>query len=255
MSGGNLYSFEEVKNAVSVRDVLESYGVKIPRRGNIHCISPEHSDDKPSMKVGEKSCYCFSCMKKYSAIDIVMQFENVDSKTSANILNERFHLNLEPIKRVSYEDALPIPQTAYSFLGLEQKTAYYLSKNGEDNKPIYFGLRELYAEDKMLYYDILNGKLQEKVESIKAHEEICRTDLADALVFLNNSDVKEHLTDMEYLDRMGRAIFTVRQYPEEMKVIENDKSIANQITRLMNKFYKREIKPLEALEQEEDIER
>lgn len=260
----NLYSFDDVKKAINMRTVLESYGIKVSGHRNIPCISKEHTDKHPSMRVGDTNCYCFSCKANMSVIDVVMEFENVDSKQACQILNERFNLNLTPIHRVAYEDNLPISAINYAFLGLEKKDGYYYEKYGENNTPIHYGLRELYAEDKMLYYEILNDKLLEKIESIKEREETARQELAESLSFLNKCDIPNNLTNAEYLDTASRHIFTVNQHPEVMKSIETDKKIANELTKQMYKFYKREIKPLEdklkqaeekQTEKEEEIER
>lgn len=49
---------EDIKERVSVRDVLQEHGVKIRRN---MCSCPFHKDTNPSMAIYEKTVKCFSC--------------------------------------------------------------------------------------------------------------------------------------------------------------------------------------------------
>lgn len=49
---------EEIKERVSVRDVLQQHGIKIKRN---MCSCPFHKDTNPSMAVYDKAVKCFSC--------------------------------------------------------------------------------------------------------------------------------------------------------------------------------------------------
>lgn len=49
---------EDIKERVSVRDVLQQHGVKIRRN---MCSCPFHKDTNPSMAIYEKTVKCFSC--------------------------------------------------------------------------------------------------------------------------------------------------------------------------------------------------
>lgn len=51
---------EEIKAAYTMRDILERYGLEANRAGFIQC--PFHKGDRdPSMKIYERSFYCFGC--------------------------------------------------------------------------------------------------------------------------------------------------------------------------------------------------
>lgn len=245
----NLYSFSEVKNALedvrSVKNLLRGYGVAVPEHGNIPCISGNHEDKHPSMQIGAKGCYCHSCHEHFSVIDICMKYENCDSKTATRILNDKFNLNLQPIRRVAYEDSLPIKTGWYDFLGLHQKTAYYESVHKMDNdKHINVSLQELYAEDKLLYFVIISGKLEEKREKTKEWEDRFVSSLAESARFLNSCDIKNNMTDSEYLEKVARAIYDVTSAKSTRNQIDMDYKFCDMIQQEVDKFYKKEIEPM-----------
>ena len=51
--------FYEIKSMISVRQVAESYGLKVNRNGMACC--PFHNDKHPSMKIDSSHYYCFGC--------------------------------------------------------------------------------------------------------------------------------------------------------------------------------------------------
>lgn len=85
---------DEIKRAVSMRDVCGLYGVEVNRGGFAKCIW--HSDHKPSMKVydGNRGCHCFSCGEGGSVIDFTMQYFGLSFKDAMLKLNADFHLCL-----------------------------------------------------------------------------------------------------------------------------------------------------------------
>ena len=68
---------EEIKERVSIRDVLTSYGVKI--RGNM-CSCPFHKDRDPSMAIYENSVKCFSCGFSGDIFSLTQKMDNCSFK-------------------------------------------------------------------------------------------------------------------------------------------------------------------------------
>ena len=68
---------EEIKERVSVRDVLQQHGVKIRRN---MCSCPFHKDNDPSMAVYEKSVYCFSCHFSGDVFTLTQALDNCSFK-------------------------------------------------------------------------------------------------------------------------------------------------------------------------------
>lgn len=71
---------EEIKQSVSMHDVLSRYGVRVLRNGMCSC--PFHTDKHPSMKVFSDGYKCFSCGKNGDVFNFVMEMERCDFKTA-----------------------------------------------------------------------------------------------------------------------------------------------------------------------------
>lgn len=76
---------------LKMRQVAEYYGYKINRAGYINC--PLHREKTPSLKIYDKSFYCFGCASGGSVIDFVMKVFVVDFKTALAKINEDFRLS------------------------------------------------------------------------------------------------------------------------------------------------------------------
>jgi len=68
---------EEIKERVSVRDVLKQHGVKIKRN---MCSCPFHKDNDPSMAIYDKSVYCFSCGFSGDVFALTQKLDNCSFK-------------------------------------------------------------------------------------------------------------------------------------------------------------------------------
>lgn len=103
---------DEIKEKVSMLEVLEKYG-QFPVRGrnNYRCFA--HSPDKrPSAgltKDGTKF-HCFSCNYTGNIFDVVQHFEKCDLKTAMRILDDKFNLGL--YRELSHKEKLQIAKEA-----------------------------------------------------------------------------------------------------------------------------------------------
>lgn len=90
--------FEEVKNRLAIRDVVEYYtGEHFNRGCKCHCPFPDHAGDKnPSFSIlKDKNTFkCFGCDKGGSVIDFVMMYKQVDKVQAVNMLNSDFNLGI-----------------------------------------------------------------------------------------------------------------------------------------------------------------
>lgn len=69
-------TLEEVKEAYSMRDVVEMYGFEVNRAGMMHC--PFHQNDKgASLKIYKKDFHCFGCGAHGDQIDFVAKLNGV----------------------------------------------------------------------------------------------------------------------------------------------------------------------------------
>lgn len=87
---------EEMKSRVSMRELLESYGIQPVRGTNIYRCLFHSPDKRPSANI-IKGCdrfHCFVCNQSWDILDIVQQIEKCDWKTSTKIIDGQFGLGL-----------------------------------------------------------------------------------------------------------------------------------------------------------------
>ena len=75
---------DEIKQSVSMREVVERYGIHIDRKG--FCCCPFHKEKTASMKVYKDSVYCFGCGRSADIFSFVMGMEHCDFKTAYKAL-------------------------------------------------------------------------------------------------------------------------------------------------------------------------
>lgn len=76
---------DEIKQSVSMLEVVERYGLRPNRAGFVSC--PFHNGDRtPSMKVYKKDYHCHACGANGDIFSFVMGMENCDFKTAYKAL-------------------------------------------------------------------------------------------------------------------------------------------------------------------------
>ena len=70
----------EIKQSVSMREVVEGYGIRIDRKG--FCCCPFHKEKTGSMKIYKTSYNCFGCGANGDIFSFVMGMEHCDFKTA-----------------------------------------------------------------------------------------------------------------------------------------------------------------------------
>ena len=100
---------EDIKDRLTMRDVLEFYGFQTDRSGFIKC--PFHSGDHTaSLKIydGTGGFHCFGCGAHGSVIDFVMKLFGLNFKQAVLRINLDFHLGLTSSRpdKLAYSKAL-----------------------------------------------------------------------------------------------------------------------------------------------------
>ena len=82
--------FDEVKERVTARAVMERAGIVFNRSNMCRC--PFHQDKTASMKVKptDKKYFCFGCGEKGDAIDFVGRYYNLSPKDAAMQIADEF---------------------------------------------------------------------------------------------------------------------------------------------------------------------
>lgn len=71
---------DELKRSISMREVVEKYGIKV--NGHGFCCCPFHKEKTASMKVYKDSYNCFGCGANGDIFSFVMRMEHCDFKTA-----------------------------------------------------------------------------------------------------------------------------------------------------------------------------
>ena len=86
--------YEKIKNAVSVREAAEHYGLSVNRSGMARC--PFHEDHSPSLKLNEEYFFCFGCQKTGDVIDFVAELFQISRSQAAKKLAADFGIGPPP---------------------------------------------------------------------------------------------------------------------------------------------------------------
>lgn len=90
--------YRKVKDAVSMQQVAEYYGLKVNRKGL--CLCPFHSDRNPSLKLypNGKGFYCFTCGTGGDQITFAARFRSIRNEEAAKELAGAFGIPVqEPV--------------------------------------------------------------------------------------------------------------------------------------------------------------
>lgn len=111
---------DEINKQVSILDVVEDFTTTtIKKTGTAYianCISPSHSDTKPSMKISpdKGNCHCFSCGYHVGIIQLVMDNKNVDFNQAVDLIAEKYNIPTnfdfiqEQFKKNKVKDSLKV---------------------------------------------------------------------------------------------------------------------------------------------------
>lgn len=85
--------FNDAKALLTMPEVAANYGFSPNRAGFIRC--PFHAEKTASLKLYDKSFYCFGCGTGGSVIDFVSRLYNLSPLDAVKRLNEDFSLGLD----------------------------------------------------------------------------------------------------------------------------------------------------------------
>lgn len=110
---------DEIKQSISMREVVERYGIHIDRKG--FCCCPFHKEKTASMKIYKDSSHCFGCGRSDDVFSFVQGMEHCDFKTAYRSLggtyqqrtsNQRktYHYHLEKRKQTEQNRIVKLEQ-------------------------------------------------------------------------------------------------------------------------------------------------
>lgn len=91
---------DKILSLISMKDIVDKYGYKI--RNNMICC-PFHNDKTASMRIYDKSFYCFGCNKTGDIIQFVEYLFNLSFKEAMQKINLDFGLGLNNNTQIDYD--------------------------------------------------------------------------------------------------------------------------------------------------------
>lgn len=85
--------FQEVKEELNIRQVVEHYGFKVNRAGKFTC--PFHNDHKPSASIKNDYFHCFVCGAGGDLITFTAKYLGLSNLDAAKELVREFGLNID----------------------------------------------------------------------------------------------------------------------------------------------------------------
>ena len=89
-------TLEEIKETVTMRDVMDKYKIKVSRSNM--CCCPIHKEKHPSMKIYKDSFNCFSCGAHGDIFSFVQEMEKCDFKTAFMFLGGTYDKDKKSVR-------------------------------------------------------------------------------------------------------------------------------------------------------------
>ena len=104
---------DEIKQRVSMIEILQYYGIETNRANFCRC--PFHKERSASFKAypGTRGFYCFGCNESGSVIDFVMRYFGLDFQSAISKLNDDFNLGLPIGKKIDRRTQLEMNKAAF----------------------------------------------------------------------------------------------------------------------------------------------
>ena len=135
--------FEEVKQQLSIRQVVENYGFKVNRAGKFIC--PFHPDHKPSASIKNDYFHCFVCGAGGDLITFTAKYLGMSNLDAAKELAREFALDIDiqtkEERRAQYAEERKHKEQIKSCSSLRDKFAKDKEIRAEKRKPTLYKLR------------------------------------------------------------------------------------------------------------------
>lgn len=127
---------EQIKNRLSITDVIGSYVTLEKSGSNLKARCPFHNEKTPSFFISPErnSFYCFGCGAKGDIFSFVEQFEALDFVGALKVLAERAGVPLEEFKKSDTEKN----ENARVFAANEEACAFFQNNLGKNKEALLY---------------------------------------------------------------------------------------------------------------------
>mgnify|MGYP003356945601 FL=1 len=147
---------EIIKENLTLRDVMEFYGISFNRRGFALC--PFHNEKTASLSIKNEHYKCFGCGAYGGVIDFIMEYFNLTFKQAITKLGSDFALPLS-FRKPAYRERLKIAEK-------RRKTDAERAENAKIKKIIDNNYNALCELHRRLYGEALKRKSETLLEYV-----------------------------------------------------------------------------------------
>ena len=166
--------FDEVKQQLNIRQVIEYYGFKVNRANQFVC--PFHNDHKPSASIKNDYFHCFVCGTGGDLITFTAKYFGMSNFDATKKLIEDFRLNI-------------VIDTKE-----ERKAQYIAERNRKKEVNACSSLREKIAKDKELRSEIKKTTLYRLRGEVREH------------------NIKNEKEQQEYIEHVGIVLADMHRF-------------------------------------------
>lgn len=111
--------FNAIRRDVSIQSVLSMFGKPYSEKKDFPCVSKEHDDKHPSMKIIHKSnrCFCYACNAVFDPVDLAAQELGCSKYDAVCYLIE--NLNLNKSDYVTLDEDMELPEKRFPYSNAE----------------------------------------------------------------------------------------------------------------------------------------
>ena len=181
---------DEIKQRVSMIEMLQHYGIETNRSNFCRC--PFHQEKSASFKAypGSRGFYCYGCHESGSVIDFIMKFFGLSFGDAIKKINEDFSLGLPIGEKLDSRKQLEMNRQA--FIRKREMNAKKAEQEGLENA--YWEAFDecgVLVEYSGIAYQPYAYELKFQPDGKIKHTAILKDPKANCLVYCRLEDVKE----------------------------------------------------------------
>ncbi len=196
--------FQEVKERVSLKDVVRAYGIELNR--NDMCICPFHAEKTASMKVYDKGFRCYGCGEGGDTLHFVQKYFNLSNTLeAAHKINEDFNLGIETDRRPSKSEVTSAQLAVQQRIEFEKRDKEAFLVFSEYFKT----LRDYSAYAPKTQHEIPDKRFIEYLHNfervdyaLEMQRELSRNPLHERIQFLNDNS--------DYIAQVAKRLLEIR---------------------------------------------
>jgi DNA primase len=145
------YVIDEIREKISISEVVSQYVTLTPKGGRLWGLCPFHTEKTPSFTVQEEQGFfhCFGCGKGGSVFNFLMEIEHLNFVEAVTALAEKAGIPLEE-ESAQQQQSRSKKQDLYELYSRLAESFHYILLNREQGKPALEYLRKRKISDESI---------------------------------------------------------------------------------------------------------